>query len=412
MSDAAGVLSRALREAPPDMLVEAADRTVRVLLDARGAEVLLADYRSTGLWPVRRPAAPDDDAPVDAAHRCYGAQREVLAHGDDDSCLLYLPLTAWGERLGVLVVDFATAPSPEVVRRAQELAGDLATALRAADRDTDRYRRARRRERLSMAAEMQWDLLPGRSAAHEAYRLAGQLEPAYTVGGDHFDWAINGDDLCVTVLNGDGTGLAASLLTSVAVNAMRNARRSGGGLVEQAELASDTIYSQYRGRRHVATLLLELDVRTGRLGAVDAGSPRAVLLRGTSVRPLRLEQQLPLGMFAETRYEVQELLLQPGDRLFVVSDGVYSAEPGGREPYGRRAMARAMRAACLQPATEAVGTVIRELHAYHDRVDLRDDAVVVCLDWFGGGRDGNPETSRSIGDGGRSAGRAGGGRTN
>ena len=54
-------------------------------------------------------------------------------------------------------------------------------------------------------------------------------------------------------------------------------------------------------------------------------------------------------MFAETRYELQELQLAPGDRLFVVSDGVWAAEPAGREPYGERAMARSLRATRLQP---------------------------------------------------------------
>ena len=67
----------------------------------------------------------------------------------------------------------------------------------------------------------------------------------------------------------------------------------------------------------------------------------------------------------------------------MVSDGVYAAQPNGRDSYGERAMARAMRSTRLQPATEAVGTVMRELHAYHADADLRDDAVVVCLDWRG-----------------------------
>ncbi|MEE3921906.1 hypothetical protein V2I01_37370 [Micromonospora sp. BRA006-A] len=98
-----------------------------------------------------------------------------------------------------------------------------------------------------MAAEMQWDLLPGRSVRIGDALLAGQLEPAYTVGGDHFDWSVDGDRLTLTVLNGTGSGLAASMLTAMTVNAMRNARRSGGSLVEQAELASDTIYYQHRG---------------------------------------------------------------------------------------------------------------------------------------------------------------------
>ena len=53
---------------------------------------------------------------------------------------------------------------------------------------------------------MQWDLLPGRSRIRPSFSLAGQLEPAYAVCGDHFDWAVNGDWLTVTALNGMGNG--------------------------------------------------------------------------------------------------------------------------------------------------------------------------------------------------------------
>ncbi|MCZ7437469.1 PP2C family protein-serine/threonine phosphatase [Micromonospora sp. WMMC241] len=388
MPEASGPVSRALRTAPPDQLAEAAEAVLRQTFGAVRAEVFVADYRSSGLWPVLDPDRPDG-GPLRShgvAQRCFSSQQPVLDTADDGRCRTYLPLSVWGERLGVLMVELPDTPDGETVSAARDAAGDLAVAIRAADRETDRYRRARRRERLSMAAEMQWDLLPGRSVRHGDVLLAGQLEPAYTVGGDHFDWSVDGDRLTVTVLNGAGNGLSASLLTAVTVNAMRNARRSGGSLVEQAELASDTIFYQHRGERHVATLLLELDDRRGVVRAVDAGSPHVLRLRGGRVTPVTLEQQLPLGMFAETRYAVQEFGLEPGDRLFVVSDGVYAAEPDEQEPYGNRAMARAMRSTRLQPATEAVGTVMRELHAYHADADLRDDAVVVCLDWRGSSR--------------------------
>ncbi|RIV37334.1 PP2C family protein-serine/threonine phosphatase [Micromonospora radicis] len=385
MADALTGVSRALREAPPDRVVEAADRAIRSVLGASGTSVFVADYRTNGLWPVldsRQPEAATQ-AVQSLVQRCFSSQRSVRDTGVEGRCRLYLPLSVWGERLGVLMVELPGTPSEEVVGRAADIAGEVAMALRAADRETDRYRRARRRERLSMAAELQWELLPGRSVSHGAFHLAGQLEPAYTVGGDHFDWSVDDDRLTVTVLNGDGIGLAAALLTAVTVNAMRNARRSGGGLVEQAELASDTVYYQHRGHRHVATVLLELDCATGRVRAVDAGSPHLMRLRGGTVTRVQLEQQLPLGMFAETRYDLQEFDLDPGDRLFVVSDGVWGADPSGRETYGQRAMARSMRATRLQPPTEAVGTVMRELQAFHADTDLRDDAVVVCLDWHG-----------------------------
>ncbi|MGC5030944.1 PP2C family protein-serine/threonine phosphatase [Micromonospora sp. DT229] len=382
MADALTGITRALREAPPDRVVEAADRAIRSVLGACATAVFVADYRIEGLWPVLDSRQPQV-AGQGQLRRCFSSQQPVRGGDPGGRCQLYLPLTVWGERLGVLMVELPQTPSKEVLAGAVDIAGEVAMALRAADRETDRYRRARRRERLSMAAELQWELLPGRGLRHEAFHLAGQLEPAYTVSGDHFDWSLNDDRLTVTVLNGDSIGLAAALLTAVTVNAMRNARRSGGGLVEQAELASDTVYYQHRGHRHVATVLLELDWATGRVRAVDAGSPHLVRVRGGAVTRLDLEQQLPLGMFAETRYDLQEFDLDPGDRLFVVSDGVWGADPSGRESYGQRAMARSMRATRLQPPGEAVGTVMRELQAFHADADLRDDAVVVCLDWHG-----------------------------
>ncbi|MER5338518.1 PP2C family protein-serine/threonine phosphatase [Micromonospora sp. NPDC002717] len=389
MVEAPAQVSRALRAAPPDQVVEAADRAIRAGLGASRTDVFIADYRISGLWPVLDPELPDGGF-LDCrsqAQRCFSSQQPVTDADDEGRCRLYLPLSVWGERLGVLLVELPAPLGPDTVDRVADIAGELAVVLRAADRETDRYRRVRRRERLSMAAEMQWELLPGRSVSHGEFELAGQLEPAYTVGGDHFDWSVDGDRLTATVLNGAGIGLAAALLTAVTVNALRNARRSGGSLVEQAELASDTVFYQHRGRRYVATLLLELDTATGRVRAVDAGSPRLLRLRGGTVTPITLEQQLPLGMFAEARYDVQEFDLAPGDRIFVVSDGVWAADPGDRGAYGERAMARAMRATRLQPPTEAVGTVMRELHAWHADADLRDDAVVVCLDWRGtGGR--------------------------
>ena len=80
----------------------------------------------------------------------------------------------------------------------------------------------------------------------------------------------------------------------------------------------------------MATLLLEIDLVGGAIEAVDAGSPRAMIAREGEVRPVSLEQQLPLGMFGDIRYETQFFQLEPGDRLLVVSDGVHAAAPNGR----------------------------------------------------------------------------------
>jgi serine phosphatase RsbU (regulator of sigma subunit) len=378
LSDRPTPIGTLLRGAPPDRLPEVATEHLRRHFGAVRIEVLLADLTLTGLWPVLEPGGV---AGGPLAQRCFGSQRPVVDITPAGVVRLHLPLSVWADRLGVLLVETTLPSDRELVDQLAAVADDLAIALRAADRDTDRYCRVTRRARLTMAAELQWDLLPGRSLGDDRFLVAGQLEPAYAVCGDHFDWAVTGDRLTITVLNGFGDGLEAAVLTAVAVNAMRNARRSGTNIVEQAELASDAVYARHGGAAHIGTLLLEVDLVSGAVEAVDAGSPRAMIAREGEILWVSLEQQLPLGMFAEVRYETQRFRLQPADRLLVVSDGVHAATPGGRAPYGESALLSALRRTRLQPATEAVGTVMRSLRDYHAGTDPTDDAVMVCLDW-------------------------------
>ena len=379
MSDRPTPVGALLRAAPPDRLPEVVADHLRQQHSAHRSEVLLGDLTMGALWPV----LDESGAPGGAlALRCFGSQRPVTDITATGFNRVYLPLSAWGERVGVLLVETGQPTGNGLTEQLTAVADDLTVALLAAGHNTDRYRRVTRRQRMTMAAELQWELLPGRSLGDDRFLLAGQLEPAYAVHGDNYDWAVTGDKLTVTVLNGFGDGMAAAHLTTTAVTAMRNARRSGASLVEQAGLACDAIYARDAGAAHAATLLLEIDLVSGQVEAVDAGSPRAMIARAGEVRTVDLDEQLPLGMFGDARYETQQFQLQPGDRLLVVSDGVHAATPGGRSPFGESALINALRRTRLQPATEAVGTVMRSLREYHAGQDPDDDAVTVCLDWL------------------------------
>ncbi|GAA1597359.1 PP2C family protein-serine/threonine phosphatase [Actinoplanes couchii] len=377
MSDQPVPLGSLLRAAPPDRLPEVAAEHLRRQYSADVVDVLVPDLTSTRLLSL----LPTGEAPAEQAVRCFASQRLGAEQHPSGSARLHLPLNCWGERVGVLRLDLPAPPGAETVERLGVDADDLALAIRAARGATDRYHRVQRQARLTMAAELQWDLLPGRSLGDERFLVAGQLEPAYDVHGDHFDWSLDGDRLTLTVLNGHGDGMEAALLTSLAVNAMRNARRCGADIVEQAELASDALHTRYNGEAHAATLLLEVDLVSGEVAAVDAGSPHCFIARAGETERVMLEQQLPLGMFGEAHYEIQRFALEPGDRMLVVSDGVHAAAPGGLPRYGESALLSTLRRTRLQPATEAVGTVMRGLRDYHAGTEPGDDAVMVCLDW-------------------------------
>ncbi|MEV6617950.1 PP2C family protein-serine/threonine phosphatase [Streptomyces sp. NPDC051051] len=376
---------RALRKAAPHELVEAVRRALVEQYAALSAELLMADYGLTSLQPV---AGPRDQEPVSvygsAAGRAFGAQEPYVEPAGNGRVRAHLPVSVRGDRLGVLSVTLPEDGGvPDVLGELAEVAQVLGHEVVVAERATDLYLRARRRERLTLAAEMQWQLLPARSGTGPGYALGAQMEPAYAVRGANFDWSATDDRLTLYVNNGMGDGTEASLLTSLAVSALRNARRAGLPIADQAALADQAVHAHYRGRCHLPVLMLEVEVATGRAQVVDAGSPRLLRLRAGTVEPVDLEAQLPLGMFEETDYVAQPFQVEPEDRLVFVSDGVHAVAPPGGGTYGDAALARAITATRLLPAAEVPRAVLRELAGHRGGSVTEDDALVVCLDWHG-----------------------------
>ncbi|WFE42029.1 PP2C family protein-serine/threonine phosphatase [Micromonospora sp. WMMD998] len=373
MSDAEARARRIVTNAPTDLIV---DRLAAELLRTYGitrTELFQVDYRLAELLPLG--GGESVTGPGHPAWYAFDHQEPIIADGTG-----WFPVGMRGERRGVLRVSPAPA-DPAARAELATIAAVLGHELAAVTSTTDVYLAARRSRRLTLAAEMQWELLPGRSRIRPSFALAGQLEPAYAVRGGSFDWSDDGHRLWLAVLNGFGEGVAAALLTSLATFALRNARRAGLSLADQAALADQAIYAQHRGRQHLAVLLMEVDLATGTLTAVDAGSPHLIRLRAGAVTPQVLDKQFPLGMFEGTDYREQRFPLARGDRLFVVSDGVVDAA-AGQIRYGESALDRFLRHTGPLEPLDAVRSLIGDLRAFVAG-DLVDDAVVVCLDWLG-----------------------------
>ncbi|WP_458248766.1 PP2C family protein-serine/threonine phosphatase [Streptomyces sp. MAI_2237] len=379
-------VERALRTAAPHALLDAVRSVLVEQYGAHDVELFMADYSLTVLQPVS--VLPHTLEPVSVhsspAGRAFGSQtpyREQLRNG---LVRLHLPVSVRGDRLGVLSVTLPERDAtPEWEAELAEVANVLGYQVIVAERDTDVYLQARRKDRLTLAAEMQWQLLPGRSCSRPEYDLGAQLEPAYAIFGDNFDWSSTVDHLMLYVTNGMGEGIEASLLTNLAINALRNARRAGLSLADQAALADQAVYAHYQGRCYLSVLMFDFDLASGRARVVDAGSPQLLRLRAGTVEPVNFDAQLPLGMFEETDYVAQDFDVEPGDRLVFVSDGVHAvADPKG-EPYGEAALARAIQATRLLSAAEVPRAILRELTGHRGAAMAKDDALVVCLDWRG-----------------------------
>jgi hypothetical protein len=411
-----GALLRDLDQAPPSELVDVCADWLARRVSAQACVLLLADYAEASLEPVAGGPAADRVHPQDlmdsAAGEAYREQRRVTAALDDagkataggaavggvggPTLVVYLPVSVRAERLGVLAVTLAGHHlDRDVAGVLDDVVRVLGHVLTGARRYTDRFEMLRRRRELGLAAEIQWELLPSLAFELPAFSIAGTVEPAYEIGGDNFDYAISAHRLTISVSDAVGHGIRAALLASLAVTAMRNARRAHCSVVEQAGAANRHLAEQFPGADFVTGLLLELDVDAGTATILNAGHPPPpLLLRSGGVSELVVPPGPPLGLLGSVRYRLHPIQLHPGDRLLLFTDGITEAHRRGEREFGyRRLAAMLVEHRELKPP-ELVRYLTRAVSESCNG-QLSDDATAVCLDWhpplpsggIGGSRD-------------------------
>jgi serine phosphatase RsbU (regulator of sigma subunit) len=380
-----GLLLEASHDMAPDELAAVVARAGKAV-DAEDVAIYLVDYEQTLLVPL-----PDggDRTPLEIATTLAGRAFTGIAVQEADTesgRRLWVPLLDGAERLGVLGL---TLPSiDDALRvRCRWLATLVAELLMSKNQYTDAYSMARRRQPMTLAAEMQWQLLPPLTFVTARVVIAGLLEPAYEVAGDAFDYALDGDTAHLAVIDPVGHDLTASVLAAVTVGSYRHSRRAGLDLEATHAAMGQAIAGQFGGERFVTGQLAQLDCVTGELQWVNAGHPLPLLVRGAKVvDTLACHPVPPLGV-GVGRPEVASAALEPGDRVLFYTDGVTEGRNLAGEPFGEARLADLLVRATLagQPAAETMRRLAHAILAHQGRTP-RDDATMVFLEWPGPAR--------------------------
>ena len=159
-------------------------------------------------------------------------------------------MTSRGEAVGVLELILPFEPAPITVEDLELAAHQLAYMVIANRRYTDLFEWGQRTVPLSLAAEIQRRLLPASFTCEaDQFTLAGWLEPAGQVGGDTFDFSLDRNSLHLSMTDAMGHSVESALLATLVVGALRNTRRRGGTLVDQAQSAHEALLAYSGGRR-------------------------------------------------------------------------------------------------------------------------------------------------------------------
>lgn len=385
---------RALLEAaeavPSGDGVEALAGELALRVGAAEASLLIVDISGRTLTRLARRPAPGRAARgrpagehvlIDAtpAGTALESQRTQVS-GGCDGVWVHVPVSQRGEALGVLELLLAETPSGQVLDYLASAGQALAYVIVADRRFSDLYELGQRTTALTLEAEIQRRLLPASYACEgPEFALAGWLVPADEAGGDTFDYTVDGSTLHLSITDAMGHGVPAAQLATLGVGSLRNSRRRGLGLVEQARQAGVHIATYAAPDQFVTALLGRLDLQTGALELVNAGHMNPLLVRDGQVEELVLDPGLVLGVDPDQAYDVQRFQLLPGDRLAFVTDGMFERDAAEAEiDVLLGTLGHLHPREAVQVLTGAV------LHVTGGAV--RDDATVLLLDWYGPSR--------------------------
>jgi serine phosphatase RsbU (regulator of sigma subunit) len=402
----------AAEAASPVEAVESVTRALGLALGATYVSFLIADLSGRGLVRMahiplspkeqrtgevrlapgerrdveeRATTLPFDGGPEEQAVRTQ--QVQVLPPGSrhadprhPDQWRVLAPVTERGEMIGLLEFLLPTEPDSEATGEVAQLAHLLAFVVIANRRHTDLYEWGQRTRPLSLSAEIQHRLLPGPQTCEAgAFTLAGWLEPAAGIAGDTFDFSLARDVLHLSLTDAMGHGVGAALSATLCVGSLRNTRNEGASLLEQVASANSALmeHATFSASEDFVTGLVgRLDLNTGSVALVNAGHVSPYLARGSDFTVVELPVDLPLGLFADTTFRATELVLRPGDRLVLVTDGMLERNAAGLD------LAKAIEDTRALHPRETVRALADRVIEVTGGV-LSDDATVLCLDWLG-----------------------------
>ena len=386
------LISRSYLVGPDQLPVLVAE--CAALLGARETTIYLVDYDQSMLVPVHGAPGDDRDALRVDATLAGNAFRRVVTQQSDagEHRRVWVPLLDGVERLGVVeYVLPQDGKAKETDTGSLESFTHLVAELLLSKRSyTDAYEWTRRRRPMALAAEIQWGLLPPLTFGTPRLVISGLLAPAYEVGGDAFDYAVNGSLAHVAVFDSMGHGLRAAQLAGLAVGAYRNARRAGLPLQEKALAIDEALRDQHGGERFVTAVLGRLDLDSGEFTWISAGHPAPLLLRGHKVvGTLQITEPCqPLGLLdlaGGAPPVVQTESLEPGDRLLLFTDGVDEARGRDGSFFGMQRLAEfvARQSASGEPTPEVMRRLQRAV-LEHQEGELQDDATTLFIEWLTG----------------------------
>lgn len=234
---------------------------------------------------------------------------------------------------------------------------------------------------LSIARDIQKSFLPTKPPEIEGLDIFAFSESCDETGGDYYDYHLLDDENIIVVI-GDvtGHGVGSSLLMASARSALHALWLKEKDPQKLLETLNDLIEEDMGDDRFITIFLGVFDMKRHRLTYSSAGHDSPILYRPSAETYEELESTgIPLGMMAEMEFPNSQVYFKPGDKLYLMTDGVWEAMNKKDETYGQERLFDFVKKVPIQNAEDTCKELLQSVSDFCDGAAQRDDITLMVM---------------------------------
>ena len=244
---------------------------------------------------------------------------------------------------------------------------------------------------LRVASRIQQSMLPRRHHRQAEAEVYGSLVPAREVGGDLYDYFIRDGKLFFCIGDVSGKGAPSAMLMAVTHALFRSASAHESNPARIVQSINETSCQGNESNMFVTLFVGVLDLPTGRLRYCDAGHDTPFVIEDgsatesapdhhqSSIFSLPCNPHLPVGVFDDMKYVVQETRIMPGTTLFLYTDGLTEAMNEERQLFGLERVKAVLGTCDGQQPQEILTAVTEAVHTFVGDAEQSDDLTMLAI---------------------------------
>ena len=209
--------------------------------------------------------------------------------------------------------------------------------------------------------------------------IGATLKPAREVGGDLYNYFVRDEKLFFCIGDVSGKGIPAALVMAMAQALFRAVSSHESSPSHIVRTINETGCRNNKTNMFATLFIGVLDLPTGRLRYCNAGHDAPVLIDGGELSQLPVKANLPVGLFDDFQYELQETVINKGATLFLYTDGLTEARNTDHKQFGMQRIMKALKELSNKQPGDIVSIMTEKVHLFAGEEEQSDDLTMLAI---------------------------------